>query len=356
MITSLASWNETHRAQLVELTLGDRLVSWPWTYGWSHGDVATEIAALESGVGILDRGILAAVELVGEDRARFLNGLVTLDIVELAEGSGGFAFVTDIKGRVLADAAVLALGDRVWLDVPHGRSKAVVEHLERYVVADRVQPRRLGDMQGAALVGHHVRSALETIGGWPPDPWSTKTVELGGSVLQVSRLERLGVPAVNVWVPSSIAPDSIDELTSLFDAKPIGHGALEAMRIEAGLSRWGIDYDESHLPQESSIEGIDFEKGCYLGQEVIARLHYRGQAPKRVCRLQLDETAAARGGDLRDVELLLEGRVAGKVTSRVAAAERSPLALGMVARRAWDVGSQLELEDGGVAEVLGPAS
>ncbi len=354
MSTSLSVWNSDCGAHDVELTIGDRSITVPWTYEWGGQDVAAEISALDH-VGIVDRGILSAVELVGEDRARFLNGLVTLDVVGLEEGSGGFAFVTDIKGRVLAEAAVFALDDRIWLEVPHGRSSTVVSHLERYVVADRVQPRPLGDMQGVGLVGHEVPSALEELGGWPPTPWSTMTVKLGGSVLQVSRLERLGIPAANVWIPSSIAPDSINELVSLFQAKPIGHGAVEALRTKAGLSRWGIDYGDSNLPQESSIAGIDFEKGCYLGQEIIARLHYRGQAPKRVSRLSLDEKASART-KLRSCELLFEGRPAGNLTSWVRTSDRPDVALGMVARRAWEAGTPLEVAGGGHAEVIGPAS
>ena len=232
----------------------------------------------------------------------------------------------------------------------------MVEHLERYVVADRVQPRRLGDMQGVGLVGKGVQAALERLDAWPLEPWSTRTSRLGGSVLQVSRLERLGVPAVTIWVPSSIAPDSIDELCSLVDATPVGHAALEIVRIESGLARWGIDYDDSNLPQESSIEGVDFEKGCYLGQEVIARLHYRGQAPKRVCRLELEGLAPGGNGELRGTELVLDDRAAGVVTSWVAlVAGRPAVALGMIARRAWEPGTELAIEGGGCARVLGPA-
>jgi aminomethyltransferase len=310
-----------------------------------YGDPAGEAHALREGCGLLDRSEIARLEVIGADRQRFLNGLVTVDVPKLRAGTGVYGFVTGPKGQVLAEVVVHCLSDRLWLELPPGREGELRRHLQKYVVADRVEVLSLVEMLPLTLVGPECEAALSRSGVAAPDqPWGNARAELSGTEVELSRHERLGAPAVTVWAASAIAVDLAQWLVAELGAVPVGDAAAEALRVEAGVACWGVDFGEDNLPQEMEIEGaVDYRKGCYLGQEVIARLHYRGQAPRLLRSLVLPPSPALRPG----LEISFEGRAAGRLTS-VTVASRGDRAVGLAVlqRRACEGGTRVELEGG----------
>jgi aminomethyltransferase len=341
----LEAWHRARGARF-ETRRGHRL---PIDYG----DPGAEARALRTAFGLLDRSEIARLELIGADRRRFLNGLVTVDVAGLDTGAGVWGFATGPKGQVLADVVVHSLVDRLWLELPFGGEGDLRRHLERYVVADRVEVLSLQEMLPLTLAGPGCDAALERAGARAPAAaWGNARALLFDCQVELSRHQRLGVPAVTVWTPSAIADEVADRLVGEVAAVPVGDEAAEALRIEAGLGRWGVDFGAENLPQEIDAEGaVDFKKGCYLGQEVVARLHYRGQAPRLLRSLALPRAVASRVG----VEVRFEGRAAGRLTSE-APSHRGDRAVGVAVlqRRACEPGTLVELEDGTPAVVCLP--
>lgn len=285
------------------------------------------------------------LELSGADRARFLNGLVTAAIKELTPGTGTQGFFTARKGGVLADFVLLAHDDRFWLELPPGRGAAITEHLQKYVLADRVT---ISPLAVAPLVILGAEAALTAkFGELPATPWSHRPVELGGRTVTLQQHPQRGAPAWQLWLPEAEIDGALAALTAELGAHVAAPEELEVLRVRAGIPRWGLDYGEDNLPQETGLESaIHYTKGCYLGQEIVARVHYRGGVQRGLVGLRL--AANADPG----AELSFEDRLVGTLGSVVADPELGWLALAIVHRRGAEVGTRLLLPDGSPAEVV----
>jgi aminomethyltransferase len=313
-----------------------------------YGDPAREHAALREGCGLADRSWVARRELLGADRRRFLNGKITCDVQDLAPGAGAYGFVTNAQGRILADAVVLALEDRFRLELPPGRGEAIAEHLGRYVLADRVEVMPAADLLPLSLVGPRAEELLRPLTALPAEVWSHARASILGTEVTLVRQGRLGAPAFTLWVAASVAAALAEGLVER-GAVPVGTAALEALRVEAGQPRFGLDFGPENFPQETGIEeAVSFTKGCYLGQEVVARIHYRGAVQRRLVGLRF----AAEEPPPHGAKLLHDGREAGAVGSAL----RSPalgraIGLAILHQRAGEPGTRVEVEGGGTAEV-----
>ena len=331
------------------------------------GRLAEEYAALRRGCGLATRSSADGadtMEMVGPDRHRFLNAYVTCEVKGLAAGQGTYGFFTSAQGRILADVVVLAHADRFWLALPPGRLEPIAEHLRKYLIADRVEMRPLADVLPLTLAGPGAAAVLagaETAPGFElrREPWAHARAVVCGVEVAVQRTERLGVPALTLWVPvAQVEPFRERLLTGRAGAggvelerRPVavGREALEVVRTEAGLPRFGQDFGPQNFPQETgATEAVSFTKGCYLGQEVVARIHYRGGVQKTLCGLVFDGPAVPAPG----TALLFEGREAGTLGTAVQSlALDRPIGLAILHRRAAAPGSRLELAGGGPAEV-----
>lgn len=312
----------------------------------SYGSLESEVAALRGGVAVVDRLWPSALELAGDDRQRFLNGLTTLDVKALVPGAGGYGFFTDGKGRILADVVVEAHADRLRLELPPGRATAIAEHLGKYIIADRVEvgPPLAGRVLLVAGPGAAAWLAERLTGEVPLELWAHSECTLGETAVRIARRGNVGVEA---W---SLTADEGACAALLRDAGAVaaGYDALDVVRVEQGLPLWGIDYDAENLPQETGLEdAVSYTKGCYLGQEVVARIHYRGQV-NRVPRGVLPSRAVAVGAQLEH-----DGRAAGRLTSLVDSPRLGRrLGLALLHRRAAEPGTRLAVEGGGEAEVV----
>jgi folate-binding protein YgfZ len=303
--------------------------------------------ALREDCAVVDRSEAGRLELLGADRQRFTNAYVTCEVKTLTPGGGAYGFLTSSQGRILSDVVVLAQEDRLWLEIGPGQEGAVTDHLKKYILADRVEIRPLEDMLPVSLIGPRSAEVLgEAAAGleaWQHD----RRMVLGTEV----RLQR-GGPSVpwdyTLWISASIASHLIDTLVERGGARRASAEALEILRVERGLPRFGHDYGPENFPQETGLEeAVSYTKGCYLGQEVVARIHYRGGVQKSLRGLIFEGEAPAPGA-----ALLADGREAGTVTSVVRSpALGRPVGLTILHRRASEPGTRLEVAGGGAAEV-----
>jgi len=324
--------------------------------------------ALTTGCALVDRSTIGGIgrlEMLGADRQRFLNAYVTCDVKPLAAGDGAYGFLTSAKGGILSDLVVLVHPDRLWLEVGSESEETVAEHLRKYVIVDRVEIRPLGDMVPLTLVGPRAAeilgSALDALPqGKSEGDWKHARVMVDGTEVTLQRTGRLGAPAFTLWVSASIAPHLAEGLLAQHPhrvgIRKIGPEALEVLRVEQGIPRFGQDFGPENFPQETGEESaVSYTKGCYLGQEVVARIHYRGGVQKSLRRLVFD--APANPGST----LLLEGREVGTATSVVRSlsgdgGDGRAIGLGILHKRGAEPGTVLEVAGGGTATVAAVAA
>jgi folate-binding protein YgfZ len=311
--------------------------------------IEDEYRALCESCAVVDRSEAGRLELLGKDRQRFINAYLTCDVKGLTPGGGAYGFVTSHQGRILSDVVVLAHEDRLWLELGPDQEEPIAEHLKKFILADRVEIRPLGDLLPLSLIGPRSAEILGAAAAdLPEGAWSHGRRMVLGTEVTVQR----GGPSVpwayTLWVSASIAPHLIESLAEA-GVVEAGSEALEILRTEKGLPRFGRDYGAENFPQETGLEeAVSYTKGCYLGQEVVARIHYRGGVQKSLRGLVFEGEPPAPGA-----ALLVEGRESGTVTTIV----RSPalggrdVGLAILHRRASAPGTRLEVAGGGMAEV-----
>lgn len=317
-----------------------------------YGSVEGEHQALRRSCGLLDRWWVGRLVVTGEDRRRFLNGLVTCDVASLEAGKGSYGFFTSGQGRILADAVILALEDQFWLELPPGTAGDMAAHITKYRIMDRVEVTLLEDWFPMTLIGPGAGERLASFGALPEDDWEHLEGEVLGIGVRVVRQGLLGAPAYTLWVSPEEAPALAEGLLEAgrdSGLVPVGYQALEVLRVESGIPRFGQDFGPDNLPQETGLDfALSFTKGCYLGQEVVARIHYRGHVNRRLCGLFFPGEKPPEEG----IRLFLEDREVGGVTSAVTSlALGRPIGLGMIHRRGAEPGTRLRLEGGGDAQV-----
>ncbi len=307
--------------------LGAVFTSFDGTSAPAHyGSVAEEYRALREGCGVADRSWAGLLEITGKDRQRFLNAYITCEVKDLTPGQGAYGFFTSPQGRILSDVVVLTLEDRFWLEVGPGREETIAAHLQKYILADRVEVRPLEGVLLVTLVGPSAEEILGT------SPQSDAKIQKSG---------RFGAPAWTLWTPAVEAEALVERLIER-GARPVGTEALEVLRTEAGIPRFGRDFGPDNFPQETGEEeAVSYTKGCYLGQEVVARIHYRGGVQKTLRGLVFEPGTGPGPG----VQLLSEGRQAGIATTVVQSiALGRPVGLGILHKRAAEPGTRLQME------------
>ena len=268
-------------------------------------------AATES-VAVFDLSDRAQIEITGGDRAKFLHNFCTNDIKRLQPGEGCEAFVTNVKGRVLGHVFVFVGPESIWLDSSPGTEESLLAHLGKYVLIEDVELHARSASQGELLLSGPSSESILRAAGLLPEPLALFGHRRGGEVA-VRRTDLLGLPGYVV----SASRERIRALrASLIDAgaHPAGPAALNALRIEAGLPLYGVDVSEDQLAQEvgRTARAISFTKGCYLGQEPIARIDAMGHVNRELRGLRLATDAVPEAGD-RVVGA--DGKEIGAITS-----------------------------------------
>ena len=324
----------------------------------SYGDVLAEHAALRESAGVLDLSFRSRICLTGADRARFLHGQVTNDVNRLRAGDGCYAAITTAKGKMESDLNIYALPDELLLDFEPGLTQKITQRLEKFIVSDDVQVVDVAPLYGLLSVqGPKAAEAVKALGIFSELPAKEfQSVKISDSTLgEIYLMQQSRAPGSASVPPASFGFDLFvptDSLGAVADkliaaAKSLGGrvcgwDAFEIARIEAGIPRFGADMDESNIPLECGIESraVSYQKGCYIGQEVINRIHSIGHVNKelRGLRLAEDLKSLPAKGD----KLFHDGKEVGYITSAVnSPALNSNIALGYVRREVNASGTEL---------------
>ena len=310
------------------------------------GSADDEHRALCESCGLFDRSWTSGLKMTGADRARFLNGLVTCDVAKLEAGGGTYGFLTQVKGRILADLRVLALDEELWLELPPGKSEEIAQHLGKYVIADQVEIHSRDDVS-LSLIGPASTDVLAGI-DLPTETHAHLPADHLGVAVRVVRDVGFGdVPAWTLLADRDASATLWEKLVEAGGVSAVGREAWERLRVETARPLYGQDFGTENFPQETGLEdAVSYTKGCYLGQEVVARIHYRGGVNKLLRGLRFGSVDAPVGR-----ALLHDGREAGVVTSAVRSAALGHVGLAILHKRV-EPGMQLELRDGGTASVV----
>ena len=306
-----------------------------------YGDAAAELAALRNTVGVLDLSCRSRLCLTGADRVKFLHGQVTNDVQRVRVGEGCYAALVSAKGRMHSDLNIYRLADELLLDFEPGYSPAVIERLEKFIITDNVQVLDAAPHYGLLTVlGPRAAEAVTQLGlSWAlPEQPLALSAHADTTLGQLYLMRREGAwsplltrapdatagagkspaPGFDLFVPTASLGAVFDKLVAAaksLGGRACGWDALEVVRIEAGIPRFGQDMDETNLPPEAGLEAraISYSKGCYIGQEVIARIRTYGQVAKtlRGLRLPADLAPLPARGD----KLFADGKEVGQLTS-----------------------------------------
>ena len=317
-----------------------------------YGDWLAEHAALRETAGVIDLSFRSRICLAGADRVRFLHGQVTNDVKKLRTGEGCYTAITTAKGKMESDLNIFALADELLLDFEPGLTEKISARLEKFIVADNVQIVDVAPHYGLLSVqGPKAADVVRALNLFPEIPTqqlgSIKISDATLGEIYLANNSRLGTSGFDLFVPNNSLGAVADKLIAAakqIGGRAVGWTAFETARIEAGIPRFGADMDETNIPLECGIESraIVYNKGCYIGQEVINRIHSVGHVTRelRGLRLATDLESLPKKGD----KLFHAGKEIGYVTSAV----KSPtlntnIALGYVRREANQIGNDLTL-------------
>ena len=305
--------------------------------------VHDEFRELLSGCGVYDLGSRAKISLTGSDRVRWLNGMVTNNIRDLAVGRGVYAFLLNPQGRILGDLYAYNRGDSITVDTDQAQSEKLLATFDHYIIMDDVEVSKFGELTAFGIAGPKARQALQVAEFEIPELEALQFVETNWRNIRVTvaRGDNASVETYEVWLAS-------DRMTAVRDAliqagaKPVSANAMELLRVAAGIPRYGQDIRERDLPQETEQQrALNFSKGCYVGQEIVERIRSRGAVHRMFTGFDVQGELPALGTKIQS-----DGRDVGEITTTaslpVAGGERR-VALGYIRREIGTPGTQLQL-------------
>jgi len=296
-----------------------------------------EYRALREASGLIDRSERGKLALSGPGAVEFLNGQITNELAGLRPGEGCYAAFLTHKGKMLGDLRVLAVSEdeqgapaELLLDTERVALQGLFDMIRRFKVGYEVQlSKRTIESRLFSIVGPEAQAVIARAA---PDAPILAHAEHSHSPARIAgrpvRLIRTAEPAgVDVLCDAADGEAVADSLLAA-GAQPVSEAVGEIVRVEYGRPRYGVDLDDSVIPQEAALNerAVSFTKGCYVGQETVARLHYRGRPNRHLRGLRLSEPSAC--GE----ELQLAERTVGRVGSSVLSPELGPIALALVRR------------------------
>lgn len=313
-------------------------------------DVRGEFSELLSGCGVFDLSSRAKIALTGSDRVRWLNGMVTNNVRDLAVGHGVYAFLLNPQGHILGDLYAYNGSESLTIDTDRSQVEKLLATFDHYIIMDDVEVSEITNRTAViGFAGPSASAVLREAGINLPQLESLQLADLtwGGIALTVVRGDSPGIDWYEIW----LAPDHQAQLWSLISesgAKPVSAAALELLRIAAGIPRYGQDIRERDLPQETEqTRALNFSKGCYIGQEIVERIRSRGAVHRKFTGFDVEGQLPSPG-----VKIQSEGREVGEVTSAatlpVATGERG-VVLGYVRRELTTPGQKVQAGDAGLA-------
>src|SRR3984885_9073713 len=258
-------------------------------------DPQLELAALRGGCGVYDLGFRARISLTGGDRMRWLNGMVTNNIRDLALGRGVYAFLLNPQGRILGDMFVYNAGEALVVETARSQVEKIIATFDHYIIMDDVEVTDIGDKQTTlGLAGPKSRAVLNAAGIEVPELQPLQMItphcncDCGCVECTVVRGEDAQHESYEIWLAPQDAYKTWQALLAA-GATPVGSEVLEMQRIASGVPLYGVDIRERDLPQETEqMRALNFNKGCYVGQEIVERIRSRGNVHRKFTGFLID--------------------------------------------------------------------
>jgi tRNA-modifying protein YgfZ len=358
-----------------------------------YGDPAAEYRTARSEAAVFDLSDRTQIELTGADRAKFLHNFCTNDVKRLEPGQGCEAFVTNVKGRVLAHVFVFAGTDSIWIETVPGAEEPLLAHLDRYLITEDAalhgRTAEWGELFVSGPLAAERRGSEKGTGSGRPEsaespddvhsfnhsqhtndahgrclsPFRSANApgtaiinlplyghvqtEAFGDTAAIRRVDLLGAPGFLLSVPRGRLADLWNALADA-GMRPAGTAAFEALRIEAGMPLYGVDISDDNLAQEvgRTKQAISFTKGCYLGQEPIARIDALGHVNRELRGLKFASGPVPAPG----TSVVADGKEVGRVTSStVSFADGLPVALAYLRKGHVASGTQVAVDIDGTS-------
>lgn len=306
-----------------------------------------EFRILLNSAGVLDLSSRARISLSGSDRVRWLNGMVTNNIRDLAAGHGVYAFLLNPQGHILGDMYAYHRGDSLLVDTDQSQAQKMLGIFDHYIIMDDVEVANISDKIAAlGLAGPGAREVLGTVGLDLPElqPLQFSALSCRDLDMTIVRSDYPGVEFYEMWLAPQSVPSFWKALIKA-GANPVSSGALEWLRIACGIPKYGQDIRERDLPQETEQQrALHFNKGCYVGQEIVERIRSRGAVHRKFTGFRVNGTLPAPG-----TKIQADGKDVGEVTSAASlptkAGQAPPLqvALGYIRRELAAPGKELQV-------------
>ena len=332
----LSSYNETTSREGAasgefQTQLLSEFISWGDGGCWvlaTTGIVELEYAAIQKSTGVFDASCRGTIELTGEDRLDCIGRMTTQKLSDMVVGESRLAFMTSRKGTIVADIVVHILADRIMVDLDVTAVQSVCDYLNSYIVMEDV------NVQNKTDSVHWL---------WCIGP-EAKTVDCSGAQTFSLPTELLGLDGIAIASTPSEACGVWSILVNS-GVRPVGWYALNMARVELGIPIFMIDFDSSNLPHETSLlsSRVSFDKGCYLGQEIVARMESLGQPKQKIVKLKMSSDDLPIAGS----QLWSDGSASGTPVGVVTSSAISPLGgsvpavLAMVIRKCNSNGSSV---------------
>jgi len=316
-----------------------------------------EYSALHNGALFFDRSDRMRLRISGQKAAELVTGMVTNDVSALVPGEGQYAAALTPKGKIVADLRIFALEDALLIDTPAAAAAGWKEMVRKYI-NPRIAPYHdvTSELSDFGVFGRSARSVVARVMDVDDKdlaalaPYSHISRPFGDATVIIARVPEMDLDGFEIFIPS----ESVGSLKTKLQSAGVVAGAndtWEIARIESGRPQWGTDMDDSTLPQEANFDelgAISYTKGCYIGQETVARVHFRGHVNRFLRRIRfVTRPAPPKGAELVDET----GKVIGDIRSSALSPRFGGVALGMV-RREVPPGTTLQARwDGGECSV-----
>ncbi len=301
------------------------------------GDIRAELSSLRSGCGVYDLGFHAKFSITGADRIRWLNGMVTNNIRDLAQDQGVYAFLLNPQGHILGDLYAYNRGESIMIDTDQSQAEKILATFDHYIIMDDVDVKNVSEALTALGISGPRSQEVLTSAGFPVPNMQA---------LRIQSISWRGNPCSlvsgdqgnwEIWTPSENVRPLWDALLRE-RATPVGFEALELQRIELGIPAYGIDIRERDLPQETEqARALNFNKGCYIGQEIVERIRSRGAVHRKFTGFLVEGIVEVGN------RIIAAGKDVGEITSvgLLSPDENKTIALGYIRREIATAGREV---------------
>ncbi|HZS47559.1 MAG TPA: aminomethyltransferase family protein [Blastocatellia bacterium] len=327
----------------------------------NFGDCPLEYNAIRQATAMIDLSYRGRLEISGQDRIQFLQSISSNDIKAVNPGGGIENSFLTTMGKVVGYGRFYVNEESVFIDIDGDAIEATKAYLDKYLKLSRSEMKDVSEAIGhLSIQGPRARQLVKSLAGidLPSEPLQHIRTEIAGNTAMIAKVSHTGEDGYDIFMDSDTLPavwDLLVEKGREFEVRPAGFEALNTARVEAGIPIFGVDFDENNILVEANLESaVSYTKGCYVGQEIIARLHYRGHVAKRLALLEIDGETRPIPGD----KIFKGTKEVGQVTSAVKSPLLGkPLAFGLVKYEPSQIGTELGIDSSGFqlpAKVIAP--